>query len=174
MKDYTDIESGRLTLISYSRPGGKGIGSIWWASCRCGNVVEVVAKQVAGGRVKTCGNCGKGLGIHSANVRAGSSISKGHKVHFTNIIREIVAAGLTPLVTPDKYMALKGNQCVGCGTNETHVELGQKPRRSDPVNSTRLIPICARCSRGRNKRNVLEWLDECVRVAQSVLSRAGK
>jgi hypothetical protein len=173
-KNYSGIRSGKLELLVYSRPGGGGVGSIWWASCTCGTMVEVVAKQVSSGRVRTCGNCNKGLGIQAGNIHAGSLIPKGHKMHFTHIIRQIVAAGALPRVTPDMYMKLKGNTCVGCGTNETHVELGQQPGRQEEVGSTLLIPICTQCSSWRDGRNVLDWLGYCVRVAAAVRSKLGQ
>ena len=169
-RDYTGTESGKLVLIRYSRPGGGGVGSIWWASCSCGTTTEVVAKRVLAGRVRTCGNCTKGLGIQAGNIVADSRIPKCHKRHFISIIKAILDAGLVPDVTPDMYLRLKGNVCVGCGTHETHVELGTKPRSGD---STQLIPICDRCSSWRMGRNVLEWLAMCVQVAGAVRGRLG-
>ena len=170
-KNYTGYKAGQLELLVFSRPGGKGVGSIWWAICNCGNRTEVQARQVIAGRVKTCGNCGIGLGIQASVLMSLPALPKGHQEYYKSILRKLIAIGVVPYITPDMYTKLLGNRCVGCNNSDTHVELAMQPQRGEDYTHTALVPICRACSGWRRDRNVVDWLAHCIRVADSVRSR---
>lgn len=173
-RKYKGLRAGRLELVEYSRPGGKGVGSIWWAICECGNTTEVIARQVVHGRVKTCGNCGKGLGIQSNARMPLSNIPQGHKEAYKRIIRQLASAGVQICISPDNYVQYIGKRCIGCNTSDTHVELEMQPRVDNVQTHTQLVAICRSCSGWRAGRNVQEWLEYCIRIADSLRNRAAK
>lgn len=134
------------------------------AVCDCGNTKEVLARKVASGAVASCGMCEKGLGIQTPHSRNKQGIPKGHRAHFSNLLRKYPDAHIT---TGD-YTRLLGGRCVACNTRDIHVEWSGIP---GAMSSTDLITICRVCSSERRGRNVLKWLEYICRVAQSVIAR---
>lgn len=151
---------GKLVLLSKSRPGGRGIGGLWYAVCDCGNTIEVVVLQVWHGRVSTCGRCGEGLGIQTTHSVQTQRISAGHLAQFTKLVKERPDAQLTS----HKYNQIIRLRCVGCNSQPVHAEWSD-------IAGTPLAPICKLCSSWLSGRSLSKWLAHCLRVATSLQQR---
>lgn len=73
MKDYKGNKYGKLTLLHPIGPGGGDRGHLWMAACECGNTRQVVGKDVAAGRLRSCGKCPKGMTKQRGGYRARSA-----------------------------------------------------------------------------------------------------
>lgn len=170
-KDHTDRTYGKLTLISYSRNGGVGSGAIWTASCACGNVIEVVAKDVAAGKKNSCGMCGKGLGLVGHAGIPASGVPMGQRKAFRALIRKgRDMLGGIQISTTDYKRALV-NRCIACNSRDVVAEWSNPGDTATPDN---LVAICPRCSVRRRGENVAKWLEWIVRISHNVMARASQ
>lgn len=164
-KDHTDRIYGGLTMLSYARSGGGGVGAIWMASCSCGNIIEVIAKDCQAGKKQSCGMCRKGLGLvgHSA-IRA-SGVPKGQRKAFRAAVRKARELPGGVQFNVRDYMKCISNRCVACNTRDVVAEWGDPRGPGDPTN---LISICMNCSAQRRGQNVVKWLEYIMRVANVI------
>ena len=168
-KDYTNRQYGKLLLLCYSRPGGTGSGAIWKAACECGTILEVVAKDVAAGKKRTCGRCFSRLGISGPEGVVAAGIPIGHRRPFRAMVRDARnMPGGVGFTTTD-YNRIRKLRCIGCNTRDVHVEWDRAGGTATPDN---MCPICRRCSRRRMGDSVREWLEDTMRVARSIMQRA--
>lgn len=154
---YKGMRSGKLELVKKLRSGGRGVGAVWRAVCDCGNTPEVLARKVADGTRKSCGNCGRGLGMLETEK---TGIPAGMKIHFHRIVQQ-KHIGPVPV---DKFVALKGKRCIICNTQE-----GTLPEWNDERIS--FIPLCRACTRARGGGKLTELLEWIMRVASRVRDR---
>lgn len=163
-KDHTGRQYGQLTLMDYRRSGGGGVGAIWTATCTCGKVVEVIAKDVAAGKRSSCGMCTVPLGIANGRIRT-SGVPKGHRKAFRALIRK----SNDPIqVNVDDYLKCVRNRCVVCESRDTHAEWVDARAESTPTN---LCAICDQCSIQRRGQNLVKWLEWLVRVVNRRVQR---
>jgi hypothetical protein len=160
IKRYSGRKYNALTLVEKSRPGGDGIGAIWWAVCDCGNRVEVVARRVVAGDRKSCGNCGKGLGNKQIE-RYG--IPRGMRAHLLRIIKQ----NPKQPVNTANYVSLQGKRCIICNT-----QAGVLPEWAD--DRIQFVPLCRRCSAARMGGKLAELLEWVLVVARRVQERLGE
>lgn len=164
-KDHTDRVYGRLTMLSYARSGGGGVGAIWMASCSCGNILEVVAKDCQAGKRTSCGMCGKGLGLVGAAGIPASGVPKGHRRAFRALVRKARDLEGGVQFNVQDYLRVVKNRCVACNVRGTVAEWGDPKGPGDPTN---LIPICVTCSTHRRGLNVVKWLEFIMRISNVI------
>lgn len=167
-KDYSNRRGGSLLLVSYARPGGPGVGAIWTATCDCGHIVEVIARDVVAGKRRTCGRCMSRLGIHGPEGVVAAGIPVGHRRPFRALIHTArKMPGGVQFCSTD-YNRIRGLRCVACNVQPCVVEWADPAGPGDPTN---LIPICPGCSEWRAGRKLEEYLKQSMRVANSIMRR---
>jgi hypothetical protein len=159
--NYTNKKYNKLTLLHKARAGGQGVGAVWLAVCDCGNTLEVLARKVKSNDVKSCGNCGKGLGIQGSGRIVKQGIPRGHREQFSKLIKQAPGSQLTA----GEYLEIAQKRCLCCGVREPLVEWADEKKRES---STDLIPICKECSSWRKGRNIQVFLRYILRTAQCI------
>lgn len=139
------MKFGHLTLLQYARPGGQGVGSIWFARCDCGNVREFKLRDIRHGHTKTCGTCQ----FHHELVRKRHTPSPGPQYDFRRrMAREIRRAVLdkhTFDITQAEFKRITSRTCSFCP--ETKGLGVQRVSRGGGYTLENVVPICLECRR---------------------------
>jgi len=161
-KDRIGKKYGKLTLLEYTGPHPRGRGALWRASCECGREREVLASDVATGRVRTCGKCRTRLGIPTGKAVSTQGIPKGSKGAFRRAVSEW--RDVQPGVDfPTRgWIEQRNKQCGVCGSGGpgTWAFPLYMPSTSQTLGGWKLIPLCPICDGiSRSKRGTfLSWL----------------
>lgn len=165
MRDYKGQKFNRLTMIANIGPGGGTRGRLWLATCECGNSLEVPAKDVAAGRVKSCGKCPEELGI-PGKKRGGYRARSMTEAKLRRLIMRTAKAaereGVPFALTTNDLATLVLKECFLCRQELEIHTLTLKfdnPREGYTVSHIRAIcPNCKRHMAGDNLREYLEYV----------------
>ena len=158
--DYRNRRKGKLTLVGYRRPGGKGVGAIWTALCDCGNEREVVGRQVLAGRILSCGKCPDTLE---------EKLPKSTRKQMNYTFRRSLSSNLVRInkencewqISPQDYRKYLGMECLLCREKMTSRTVGVV--RSQPCTSLTpdyASPVCRGCTPVLRGRSLAEYLEE--------------
>lgn len=158
-------------MLSYVRSGGVGSSAIWTAACDCGAVVEVVAKDVAAGKKRTCGRCASGLGIAGPEAVVATGIPPGQKRAFRALVRAARKMPGPMQFTTGDYRNLLRKPCAFCNRRASHVEWNilQGPARPD-----NMAPLCEKCAYLRRGFNLADLLEHVVRIGNNTARKLDK
>lgn len=162
--DYHDKKFGHLTMVAYAKSGGSGRGAIWLARCDCGNVKEVLAKDVSRGRVKSCGKCEYSR-RHPAPF--GTLKVPRDRRSYTKQIYKAIKEGRKWELTPEQYKQLIQEKCTICGSSEEAG--GHKIAVIDEKKTYSLensATICTGCLRIKGQLTFSEFLDKLKLIAE--------
>lgn len=161
--DHHGRKYGKLSMLHYVRPGGLGRGAIWAARCDCGNTAEIEARHARMGRIRTCGNCRDGL-INRTDYRVDTAgLPKGHRRHFSQLVRDMIRIDVRPEITLEDYRRELSRKCMGCGNRTVKPHWANPDGPGTPAN---LVPLCHSCHYYRGLRNVLELLEHATRITR--------
>lgn len=178
VRDYSGSKYGHLTLLRYAKPGGSGRGAIWDARCDCGNVKQVVAKDVANGRIKTCGICEYHSRLREPNPAGYIAVNKAQKLIYAKLVKESVRRGNTWQLSLEEVMDITGKSCVYCGDKPSQKIKNSKLvyselDRLDPMvgyTLTNVVPCCYTCKQMKSGRNYQKFLDKVVKIYQHIFN----
>lgn len=172
--NYQNKKFHSLTLIARIRVGGKGVGAIWLAQCDCGNTREVAARQVANGRIKTCGKCPSGRDLaRGRRIRTDRTTKEQRKSYkrYLNTPRNANGLAAIPIA---QFLELIAENCSYCGAlaRQSRSGLNEITRVVDSEGFTlqNLEPICRCCKEFKGTHNRIDFLDLCTKVALHQLS----
>lgn len=162
MRDYKGLKFKKLVLISDMGPGGGTVGRKWLAQCDCGNTLEVVGKNVAAGRLGSCGKCPGSLGIPE-KPRGGYRARTAEEAKLRRLIirtsKEAVRRNEKFALTGSDIQTLDLTKCHCCGRDlqiHTMSLASVVPGQGYTVLNVR--PICPRCRRYMVDGNLRELI----------------
>ncbi len=159
MDKYTNKKYGKITLRGYARPGGKGIGSYYWGECSCGNRKQFLARMVASGKIRSCGECIEYQRLAAAEQRKKNA----NRAQMAKATDRAYKIGAVWTLTPREYYAVIAQHCVLCNSQERiEAERWDPAAGFTPAN---VYAECTRCRVGRGNRTILEYVSFCVSVA---------
>lgn len=175
IKDYTNKKFACLTLVTKVRSGGSGVGVIWLAHCDCGNQVDVRAKEVAAGRIRSCGKCQLGRDLRNTSRMRTDRTTKGERAWYMRYVRIAFKKKKKFELTPAQFLDITKQDCFLCGKSAARSETGlsEVGLLLDTENYAldNCIPICRECRKYKGTTNILEFLEYNYRVTSSVLRR---
>lgn len=167
--DYSGSKYGYLTLLRSSHPNPQGVGTTWTARCDCGRVIEVIARDVARGRKKSCGTCE----YHSA-LKGKKTLTRKYGTVLLRLYGQYSkrARKYSPqkVLSIEEYSAILVANCAYCGSGPSYKLLPGKgkaaflynlPARVDmdsdwsPANTVACCNLCTRVRAGLNLRDFL-------------------
>lgn len=166
-KDYSGNKFNYLTLLSFLRYDKVLGGSIWKTLCDCGEVREYASKDVASGRVKSCGKCKYHSKLISQARGDKSTVSRGEQELFRRYLRKATQASLKWLLTTIDFHRLISNPCDFCGDTRTVKLKGSKLTYNyiDRLESTKgylatnCVTICKECRRAKGPLNAEQYVN---------------
>lgn len=162
MRDYTGKKFNHLTMISYVRAGGRGVGSIWITRCDCGNVQEKYAKYVTSGRVKTCGKCQLTRKLKQVyRALDTKNIRKKYLSHIMRATRE----GVKFELSYEEFDQYKHKSCYMCGADNLGCEW--ELVRSGMHTSYTLeecVLVCRDCSSISAKPDMQKYINHILKI----------
>ncbi len=156
---YKGKKFNKLEMLYKSRSGGANIGILWIAQCDCGNLLEVVAKDVRAGRRKSCGNCHTRLGIQPVV----HPIPKGRRAEYRRLVREAGGPGPHLEISISDFNALIGKRCLICAKQGG--QLYWTSLKCERI-SQNLCTLCDTCRGHWNGDNIAKFLEYILRAAQ--------
>jgi hypothetical protein len=166
-KDETGKKYNHITLLRYSRPSAKGVGSRWLGRCDCGNVREYLVRDVRHGRVKTCGTCELHRNLISRRKTPKPGPRYQLRRRMAREIRRAVIEGQAFDLGDKEFRALTAGTCTFCP--ETKGLGVQRIRPDEAYTSRNCMPICLDC-----RRTMLGMTaEECVLRWSKMLSSLG-
>lgn len=178
-KDYSGNRNGTLTLISYVRAGGSGVGPIWMARCDCGKMLEVKAIDVTHGRKVSCGECQAPPRLTPKSRRTDAWI---RRQIYASLVAEIVKAGGKVDMGEEEFAATLQSPCALCGSAPSQKHrldrrerklLYTLPMRVDsnkPLIQDNCLPVCRDCRQWIGPRNLLDFLIKVKQIASRLPS----
>lgn len=169
--NYTAMKFHHLILSHKVRAGGKGVGAIWSALCDCGNIVDVVAKDVANGRRKTCGKCKLGQDLRRIGRMRSDRSNKAERLSYSRHFRAAVRRHKKFDLGSSYFLELVRDTCTWCerpahesksGLNEVGLIVDSGSFTPENVET-----ICLSCKEFKGKRSAQEFLDLCHRVSRA-------
>lgn len=186
--NYSGQKYGHLTLLSYSRPGGAQVGAYWLTKCDCGEVKEVIAKDIVKGRIKTCGKCQ----YHRDLIQKGTDESRkksmayrkspsgmeiGHRHLYKTYCENAAHRGYSWNLSQEDFLKLTKGNCHYCNTPPSK-EFKRQGRRYyilyngiDRVDNSlgytlqNCVSCCTDCRRMKGTYSVQKFRDLCMKVA---------
>lgn len=174
--NYTGMKFGHLTLLSYSKPGGKGVGAYWTARCDCGVVKDVIAKAVVHGRIKTCGECPLVRDLGRFRM---PSLKAGERKLYMRYLTKAATKKIPWDLSPEQFRDIIGKPCVYCATNPS---LRLKGTKLVYNGIDRLVsaggytlensaPCCGDCRSFKGDMNYQEFVDHTIKIATTVIEK---
>jgi hypothetical protein len=159
MADYTGKTSGKLTLVAYRRPGGKGVGAIWTAVCECGNTRDVIGRMVIAGRIRSCGDCK----LPPTNIpKVTKDLSYRFRRSLSYMVAKYTRLGIRWGIDYQEYRKVLGKNCTLCREPMTVGRVGvahvQPCTELTPGN---ISPVCRQCLPHMRGLSLGEYLDNC-------------
>ncbi len=171
--NYQNKKFGALTLVVRLRSGGSGVGSIWMASCDCGNSVEVRAREVANGRRKTCGKCQLGRNLARAGRMRRDRFSKLETQAYSRLFRTAARRNKKVGFTPPEHVNIIHRNCSYCNTpaHQSSTGLNHAALIVDKLDYTldNVDTICSKCRDYKQDHNRQDFLDMCMAVTMELL-----
>lgn len=158
-RDYKGLKFNKLTLIADVGPSSNGRGRIWLAQCDCGNTVNKPAREIAAGRIRTCGKCPKTLAERRGGYRARSAEDARTRALLKRVHRKALREGVEFALSYNDIHGLDLRQCFICTS-----ELSVRSLYLEYVNPAQgyttdnVVPVCPRCKRKMAGDNLLEHL----------------
>jgi hypothetical protein len=166
--DYSNMKFGHLTLLRYARAGGRGVGRVWLAKCDCGSEVEVVAKDVVAGRVKSCGRkCEYSRKLRGASRARTIKLHAAERRLYLRHYRYSIARGISWDLGPGDFRRLISECCTYCG-ERPGTQVGQTGLLYNSVDLVEAVagytpgnvnPICRSCKVLKGNLNTKEFLE---------------
>ena len=162
-KDYRGARFGKLVMIARIGSGGPGRGALWACVCDCGNGCEKIGKDVAAGRIKSCGKCKERLGIPDTDRRINRETAALRK-RYATAVRRAIREKIKWDLTPKLYSEIVNKPCSMCGTG---------PNRHttvvtfNPVQGYTLEESgsqCITCRRLQGGNNILLFLKHMIKI----------
>lgn len=174
--DYSGSKFNHLTLVKYARSGGKGRGAIWLARCDCGTTKEVVAKDIAKGRVKTCGKCDYTRRLMVENRTPSARTSSPKKKLYARYISKALEKGHIWELTLQEFHEITRKPCIYCDVAPykkikrakflyNGIDLLDRDKGYTLDNS---VPCCSKCNRMKGPLNYLEFLEIVVQIYETI------
>lgn len=160
--NYSGKKFNHLTMIAYVRPGGSGQGAIWLTKCDCGNHKELLGRDVARGKVKSCGKCQYSR-KHAGNPK-GIRIPRDRR-NYARQILDSVKHNKKWEITPDKYTEIVTGKCAVCGTSDR--DQGHRVallRDTDHYHPDSVAAICKACRKMKGSLSLAELLEHLIRI----------
>ena len=160
-KDYKGARFGKLVMIARVAPGGSGKGAIWACHCDCGNVANKVGKDVAAGRIRSCGNCRKSITNRGPRANRETAILRRK---FALAVRRAAREGIKWDLTPSEYSGITSKPCSLCGTapDRNSATICYMPEIGYTPDTTRCI--CTDCKSLLGYHNPKKFLEQVVRI----------
>lgn len=171
--NYSGMKFNYLTLLSYVRAGGQGVGAIWLARCDCGNTRDVTAKRVVHGQIRSCGKCELSRG-HKSDLRAQTmKLRAAERKLYMRYITKASQKSIAWSLSPDQFIGIIRQSCRYCGQDPDRTIQGTTHRYNgiDRVDSdqgyTHLnsIPACSTCRALKGELRTAEFLDKVQAIA---------
>lgn len=156
--DYTGKQFGKVTLLRYSRPGGKGVGAYWLGQCECGNRKEYLARHLKAGRIKSCGKCID----YRRLIRSRESEKERLRRWMGREVKRSVWQQAVWHLSPTDFYSIIKQDCLFCGSKDIAGVVPLSQDQGYTSNGTR--SECYTCRNKRGKGNVLEHLMYCASV----------
>jgi hypothetical protein len=155
-RDYSGMRFNKLTLLTRIGDGGPGKGALWLAECQCGRTRELVGKDVARGKIRSCGKCRGELDKPAERPRPRTAAERRS---YYLAARKAVREGSKWALTYSEFKEIADRGCLICR------EAPLVPLMWDPVggyspgNVTLLCRICNRHRGNSNLRDFLEYIE---------------
>lgn len=168
MRDYKGLRFQKLVMLSDVGPGGGSKGRLWLARCDCGNVVKVVAKDAAAGRVRSCTKCPKSLG-KGAKPRGGYRARTAEEAKLYRLLirtaKEAVRKDVPFALSTKDLAQLPLRNCQVCGEEcRTHTLALRFVNRVEGYTLTNTRVLCPECRHHMGSSNLADYLEYLARV----------
>lgn len=156
-RNHTGRKYGHLTMLQKIDSLGGGKGALWKAKCDCGRMVEVVAKNAAGGRVKTCGKC-----RYHRDLRTKLTP---HDLQYASVVSRAVQEGIQVELTVEEYNEIIGQDCALCGDHAPKCDtMLHRVDHTQAVRADNSVPLCKPCSRWVGKSTIPDTIDRMLLI----------
>lgn len=184
-RDHTGIKYGHLTLISYLRPGGQGVGAVWMALCDCGKDREVLVKEVMRGRVKTCGSCHLRRELISPKAKGKDQNLWANSYRYSKYLAEARRRKQPWALTVDQFSEITARICGYCGAQPTLKQVSRQNTTRLPCNEVDLmvptlgytlensVACCGTCQGMKGRMSVDKFLDKSLAIYRHIAHRLG-
>lgn len=171
-KDYSGSKFNYLTLMSFLQYN-KGLGgSVWKVLCDCGNIRELLAKDVASGKVKSCGKCKYHSKLMSQSRGGIQSVGRGEQELFRRYLRKALKESTKWALSIVELRGLISKSCDFCGIKESVKLKGSKLRYNyiERLESTKgylvsnCITVCADCKRAKGPLIPQQFINLITRI----------
>lgn len=167
--DYTGRKYSHLLLIRKVRAGRQGTGAVWLAQCDCGEVREVVARDVSNGRTHSCGKCQLGRdSTRKKRVRT-ERHTKWEAQAYSRYFRTAANRKRQFTLEPAQFFNIIHSKCTYCGNEPGKAETGLNELTlvvdSGSYTLDNVEPACRRCRTLKGTNNHQEFLDICIEIA---------
>lgn len=171
--DYRGLRFAALTLLEKVRPGGRGVGAIWLARCDCGNTTEVIARDVANGRRKTCGKCKYGRDLARLGRMRTDRNSKVERQAYSRYFRTAARRRKEFTLEPAQFVDIIKGNCVACDSAAVLADTGRNEVAlivdREGYTPGNVASICRRCRDYKQDHNLQDFLDMCQDVTLTQL-----
>ncbi len=161
MKKYKGIKYNKITLQTYAHPGGHGVGEVWWGKCDCGNRRTFIARQVANGRITTCGECIE----HRKLAQSARELKHQLRQLMANATKWAFDNNYTWALSIPEFNALIVGGCYFC-KQPTARYIAPK-HESTHLTPDTAVAECPSCRKRRRGLNATKYLEYCRAVVQN-------
>lgn len=170
-RDYKNKKYGKLLLVARVGPGGAGKGAVWLAQCDCGNMTQIVAKEAARGKVKSCGKCKKKHDLTDEIPEPIGPRNASERRWFSKYVRKAFREGKEWTVTYEELREISEKSCTLCDSYIVPSSLSLilwDPQGSYALGN--VISICSRCNEYSIGHNLAEFLEHTGKITDTVRS----
>jgi len=156
-RNHTGRRFSHLTMLQKIGANGSGIGATWSAKCDCGQVVEVTAKYVVSGRVKTCGKCR----YHRDLLRRKTN----RDVIYGELVSKAVQQGVQIDLSVEEFRNILKDGCGLCGEEGTKGDKAvSRLDHTKGYSESNCIALCKGCTRMVGRGTVPDLIQRMVRI----------
>lgn len=167
--DYSGRRCGHLTLIARVRDGASGVGATWIALCDCGNRREVIAKDAARGRVRTCGKCQLAGGSRARRPQRVDARTRDLRAGYSRLVRQSLRDGSELQISPSEFEELSLRPCLYC---RSVIPVGRaavgKLNHHQPYTPDNAITVCPLCIQMQGNLPVDTFLHQVQKISQAI------
>ncbi len=172
--DYTGRKYSHLTFTARapSRVDSSGASRTWWYTiCDCGNTREVEPRQVAAGRVHSCGKCELGRDLAARGRQEFGRRRSLERKGYTQVIEEAGRKGVVFTLMPNIYVGLVHRKCYYCEQPPgTTIQRVVQMVNGVGYTEHNTIAVCPTCYGMRKGLNHAQFLDKCVDITRKYMS----
>lgn len=158
------------------------MGAIWKARCECGSIVDVRAKEVAAGRITTCGKCQLKHKNKQERRNHILEVNGSYRRLFNKYVMDALRKEIQWELTPEQVRNIVTKPCIYCAANSsvmapnsrTYINLVERMDPTIHYHIANVGPVCKECKHWKNGSNSTNFVQRVLNKAEYLRAILGK